>query len=489
MSLTVAYNIARSALSSNSASASVVSRNISNVENPDAARKTALLVNGMSGGVQVAGIAGQVETALLERSLERGAASSQSIEVAKALEQLSAVVGDPEVESSPAALIGAFRSALQTAAGAPYDPTALRGVVLAAVDLAISLNSAAQLSAATRQDAQGALGQAVGELQSLLGTFSDVNSEIVAGTALGRDITDQLDRRNGILRQIAELASIKTQVRSDNDMALFLANGTTLFESTVREISFGSGVPLVPGEPGVVLRIDGLPQSDGGSLEGRIGGLLVVRDEITLELERQLDEIARGLIVATSEEDQSALPTGASLAGLFTYPGGPTLPASGLVTVGLAATINVNANARLELGGALERIRDGGISDPGDPRYVYNSGTLPGYSGRLRELVDRLSDDQPFSPAIGISVLAGGVTALAIASAGWLEGERSAKTKDSEQDKVLAEKATGAWQSKVGVNLDDELTALMALERSYQASTRLISSVNTMYDALLAAVR
>lgn len=79
--------------------------------------------------------------------------------------------------------------------------------------------------------------------------------------------------------------------------------------------------------------------------------------------------------------------------------------------------------------------------------------------------------------------------ALASTSAGWLEGERSRSSADSEQKRLLADKAISAWQSEVGVNLDDELTALMALERSYQASTRLISSVNSMFDALLAAVR
>jgi flagellar hook-associated protein 1 FlgK len=345
------------------------------------------------------------------------------------------------------------------------------------------------LNAATRQDAQGALTEAVGELKALLEAFSEVNQEFVTGTALGRDVTDQIDLRNGVLRQIADLVNIRTQVRADNDMVVFLSNGATLFETSTRSISFDGAAPLLPGQPGSVLRVDGIPQSDGESLGGRIGGLLVVRDEITLELGRQLDETARGLIVATSEADQSALPTGADQAGLFTYPGGPALPPAGSVAVGLASVITVNANVRQELGGSLERIRDGGISDPGDPRYVYNSSSLPGYNGRLNELIDRLSADQPFSSSIRISVASGGVMALATTSAGWLEEQRSTVSAESEQKKVLAEKAIGAWQSEVGVNLDDELAALMALERSYQASTRLITSINSMFDALLSAVR
>ncbi|MGE0768257.1 MAG: flagellar hook-associated protein FlgK [Hyphomicrobiaceae bacterium] len=489
MSLTLAYNIARGALATNATSASVVSRNVSNGENPNAARKSALVVTDASGGVYVAGVTNQVRSALLERSLESTASSSQSAEVAKALAQIAAVVGDPESESSPAALIGKFRSALQTAASAPHDTAMLQGVLTSAENLATSLNAASQLSASTRLDAQAALGQAVGELQSLVETFSGINREIVTGTALGRDVTDQIDQRNSIVRQIADLVNIRTQARSDSDMALYLANGSVLFETSARSISFDSGAVPLPGQVGSSLRIDGVPQSDGESLGGRIGGLLIVRDEVTLELDRQLDEVARGLIVATSEADQSTLPTGPDQAGLFTFPGGPALPPSGSIAVGLASLISVNANVRPELGGTIERIRDGGISDPLDPSYDYNAGDMPGYNGRLNQLIDRLSADQPFASSIGISVASGGVLALATSSAGWVEGQRSAGSADSEKKQVLAERAFGAWQSEVGVNLDDELTALMALERSYQASTRLISSVNSMFDALLSAVR
>jgi flagellar hook-associated protein 1 FlgK len=98
MSLTLAYNIARGALSTNAATASLVSRNMANAENPNAARKTALVATDMSGGIYVAGVVSQVKTALLERSLESTALSSQSAEVEKALAQLSAVVGETEFE-------------------------------------------------------------------------------------------------------------------------------------------------------------------------------------------------------------------------------------------------------------------------------------------------------------------------------------------------------------------------------------------------------
>ena len=52
---------------------------------------------------------------------------------------------------------------------------------------------------------------------------------------------------------------------------------------------------------------------------------------------------------------------------------------------------------------------------------------------------------------------------------------------------VISQQALTAWQDSVSINLDDELTSLIALERSYQASSRLITTVNSMFDALLGA--
>ena len=66
MSLNLAYEIARGSLAANSISSSVVSRNIANVDNPNAARKTANLVSIATGGVNVDSITNAVDAALFE---------------------------------------------------------------------------------------------------------------------------------------------------------------------------------------------------------------------------------------------------------------------------------------------------------------------------------------------------------------------------------------------------------------------------------------
>ena len=98
-----------------------------------------------------------------------------------------------------------------------------------------------------------------------------------------------------------------------------------------------------------------------------------------------------------------------------------------------------------------------------------------------------MSQAQTFDPAAGLSGSTS-VLGLASTSAGWLEGQRSTTHAALEDREVLGERALSAWQGQVGVNLDEEMTSLMALERSYQASARLIATVDQMFDSLFRAV-
>ena len=52
---------------------------------------------------------------------------------------------------------------------------------------------------------------------------------------------------------------------------------------------------------------------------------------------------------------------------------------------------------------------------------------------------------------------------------------------------TLLSRSTDALSSATGVNLDEEMTLLLDLERSYQASSKLITTIDNMYGALLAA--
>jgi flagellar hook-associated protein 1 FlgK len=488
MTLSVAYNIARTGLGANSALSSVTSRNVATSGDPNASAKRAGFVTDSFGGVRLSDVQATVDSALFERTVVSSAASSALATIGAALDILHGAVGDPEAGTSPASRIGALRGALQSAASSPQDTAAAMNVVEVARDLVGSLHDGAKLVETVRQDAQLELGDGVTKLNELLSQFGQVNTRITTGAVQKQDVSDDLDRRNGIVRDIAELVDVRPSDRGQGDMVLFLGNGATLFEKIPRQVVLDGPVVLGPGQAGQTLRVDGWPVTHNDGLGGKLGGLLKVRDDIAVSFGRQLDEIARGLIASTAERDQSATPVAPDLAGLFSYNGGPLLPASGTLVDGLAASILVNETVDLAQGGQLSLLRDGGISAPGNASYTYNTTGGFGFSDRLIQLIDGLSANQSFDPVAGLAVPDSNVLAYSSQSASWLEAMRSSTGNQLEDKQVVAEHALNSWQGRIGINLDSEMTDMITLQRSYQASSRLLTSVNSMFDALFRAM-
>jgi flagellar hook-associated protein 1 FlgK len=216
---------------------------------------------------------------------------------------------------------------------------------------------------------------------------------------------------------------------------------------------------------------------------GRLAGLAAIRDDYAPRYQAQLDEIARGLIQSFAESDQSggALP---DVPGLFTWSGDPAIPGTGAVS-GLAGEIRVAASVDPAQGGNAKLLRDGGIS--GNPAYVYNSTNAAGFTDRLQGLIDSLGASQAFDPSAGLGANAT-LASFASGSAGWLEEARKSATADASYSTALLTRATESLSNASGVNLDEEMTIMLELERSYQASAKLMSAVNDLFQTLLDSV-
>jgi flagellar hook-associated protein 1 FlgK len=93
-----------------------------------------------------------------------------------------------------------------------------------------------------------------------------------------------------------------------------------------------------------------------------------------------------------------------------------------------------------------------------------------------------------FAPGTGLPETAS-VKSLAQSSAGWVEGLRAEASRKSEFLNALTTKSREALSRATGVNMDDEMAELLNLERSYQASAKVIGIVNQMFNSLFEAVR
>ena len=81
------------------------------------------------------------------------------------------------------------------------------------------------------------------------------------------------------------------------------------------------------------------------------------------------------------------------------------------------------------------------------------------------------------------------ISGFASSSVSWLEETRRTADADATYQIAVRERASQALSNKTGVNVDEELSIMLELERSYEASARLMSAIDTMYAALLDAAR
>ena len=485
MTLSSALNTAQSIFNNTGIQSGVASKNIANAQNANYVRRSAVLTTAGNGAL-VVGIERSQNLALQRQTIESSSIYSGQAVLLAGLEEMKSLMGGNDYETSPSVLISNLRNSLQTWASKPGEVTLGATVVSTAQDLVKGLNTASNELQAIRQRADDEIAQNVESLNELLGQFEIANNTVKQEVAVGGNPNDALDERDTLLKQISEIVGINSVVRENQDMVLYTSEGTVLFETLPRTVSFAPIAAYGAATVGNSVYIDGVAVKSGvGSdtdAEGSLQALLQIRDEVAPLFQSQLDEVARGLIVAFAESDPATPATLPTLPGLFTWDTPAAMPADGVVQPGLASAIKINA-AVVPPAGNPNLIRDGGINGPG---YVVNTDQSTGYSELLNKLDEAFDTKIVFDEATEV----GGSLSLqsfAADSMGWLEMRRSTATTASENKLAMLSRATDAYSSETGVSLDEELSLLLDIEQSYKAAAKLMSAVDDMMQALLEA--
>ena len=490
MSLSVAFTTARSSLANTTTQITVSGKNVAGANDPTYSRKILSTTTTSDGSARLTTIGRATDAAVYSRMLAATTTLAGQEALLSGIERLQQTVGDTEDGWSPAALIGKLDSALSQYANAPEDGALAQQVLTSADNLAKTLNTATSSVQAVRAQADADMAASVRTINDLLSRFQVLNDAVIRGTSAGTDVTDEMDARDAIVAKLSEELGVEVQLRENNDMALYTDGGVTLFDKTARSVTFTATLSYGADTVGGAVFIDGIPVTSPSATTmplqgGRLVGLATLRDEVAVTYQAQLDEIARGLLVAFAEADQ----VGADVnrLGLFNYENTLTPPADTEVpgyTAGLAGLIRVNAAVDPAQGGDLKLIRDGGINGAD---YVYNGAAADSFSGRVLEQLGALNGTQPFDAAAGLPT-SQTLKDFAASSIGWLEGKRANVSTDVGYQSTLLATASTALSNATGVNIDDEYARQLQLEQSYQASAKLLSIIQNLYDTLFAAV-
>ncbi|MBZ9660228.1 flagellar hook-associated protein FlgK [Mesorhizobium sp. ESP-6-4] len=482
MSLSSALSIAQSALLATSKQTSVVSRNVADASNPDYTRRIAV-VTSTAPGARAVEIQRAANELLFRQNLSALSAWSGQSALYNGMDQLELSVNGVDNASSPSTAIAKLQQSLQLYATTPSNQTLGTSVIDAAKQVVNSLNSGTKAIQDFRTQADSQIATAVDDLNSLLGQFQDANKAVISGTRSGTDVSDALDQRDALLKKISEYVPVSTFTRGDNDMVVTTKDGTTLFETVPRSVTFAPSAGYSAGTPGNTVYIDNVPVSagtgDNATADGKLAGLLKLRDGVASTMQSQLDEIARGLITAFAE----TAPSQPNAAGLFTWSGAPAIPAAGTLVDGLAGSIGVNAAFDPSAGGNPALLRDGGANGAA---YVVNTGNAS-YSDLLISYGNKLDQPMAFDASAGIAV-SSGVSDYAANAIGWFEGVRQQASTNADSKQALAARTAEALSNDTGVNVDQEMSLLLDLEHTYQASAHMMKTVSDMLDALMSAV-
>ncbi len=499
MTLSAAFNIISSSFAANAAQTAVVSNNVANANTSGYSQEIANVVTNSYGGADVASVTRVANAALAEQVSASTAQAAAQQAIANGLATLAATVDDSSSASStsgadqngasPSAMLANLQSALAIYQDSPTSSSAADAAVTAASQLAGSLNSGDAAVDQVREQADQDMASSVATINSLLNQFTAANNTVVSGLATGANVANAEDARDSIVTQLAQQIGVTTTTAANGSMSIYTDSGVTLFQDTPRTVSFTPTAALVDGVSGSPVTVDGVAITGSNSpmpiQSGALAGYAALRDTLAPQYEAQLDQIAAGLINAFAESDQSATPTLPSLPGLFTTAGATSLPSMSAST-GLAAAIEVNPNVDPAQGGDATLLRNGGISDPGNPAYTYNTTGAASYTDRLQQLVGAIGATQSFDPSAGLGASAS-LSDYANASVSWIQAQNQQASDASTYQNALSTQATSALSNATGVNLDAELTDMLNLENSYASSAKLLTTVNSMFSALLDA--
>lgn len=473
MAFTQALSNALSGLSVAKRGAEVSSSNIANALTEGyGTRELALRardVNGYGAGVEVAGMTRRVDSFVLAERRIADSDVGYSTSRSEAYSRLEEIFGKPGSEFGLSARVTELEGKLLRASADPSSDPGLKQAMSSLSSLTTYIRTAAAQIQTMREQSEQTISAQVQKLDTALKQVDRINDDIVRIGRMGQPTAGLYDQRQQIIDGIADIVPIRQVPRDGGRVALFSANGETLLDQRPRDISFNTSGTLAPqmtfasgGLNG--LMIDGKPAAGSGPIGLLGGGSLAaafsVRDEISVEAQRGLDNFTNDLMQRLSD---SAVDPTIPLAGNGLI---APLAAIGADATGLSNVIDVNPNLD-----APTKLRDGVYAVSTGP--AGNGTILRGWAAALNNPRAHTAGDSPLSSAEFATKVASS------ASANRVTSERDVSYASAKQS------ALKQAQLADGVDTDDEMQKLMQLEQAFAANAKVIQTIDEMMRHIL----
>lgn len=494
-------SIAQSGLSAIQLQLSLVSQNVANADTPGYATETAgqeaLQTGGAAGGVKTLLPQAATNAALAAAVLTQNAQVAADTTQQGALQPIIQVSGTVGGGNDLSSLLGDVQNGFSTLLNDPSNSAQQQAVVSASQTLATAINQQSQAVQQARQTAQNSIVSQVGTLNTDLAQVGTLNSQIATQFAAGQSTATLQNQLNATLRSMSSLVSLQTMTQANGTVVVATQSGTVLpTDGTQIATSAATMAPQSATAPAITLDgIDITAQLTGGSL----GANIKLRDQTLPGFQAGLDEFSKTLATRFSAQGLT----------LFSDAQGNIPTASGTPVqsnyLGFASEIQVNPYVLAN----PSAVRDGTWTIAGSPTgasaFTPNpSGGPVGFTTMIdRVLTYALGSDvqagvaQPSANSTGLG--ANGTLSVTPSADQSLSGlattltasqsaASNAVTQSLTSAQSLQTSMANALSSATSVNMDTEMSSMIALQNSYGANAKIVTAMQTMFNAILQAV-
>jgi flagellar hook-associated protein 1 FlgK len=449
--------IALGALQADQAGLSVTSNNISNINTPGYTRQRADLVENQplqvgeilyGNGVSLSKIESLRDDVLEQRIANETQQQTQTQAYLAPMQQAEAMFNDSSGTGLQSALSTFFNSFTQLSTD-PSSTPLRQSVLTAAQDLADAFNQSSTSLTTIQNSLDQQVTADVGQVNNLSAQIAQLNTEIsqVPQGASGADML--IDQRAYLVQQLSGIVGVQTSNTNTGALNVSTANGIALVAG---QQSFNLTAQTNPttGHQDVYGQDQDITSDITG---GDLGGTIQARDQGIAGALSQLDTLATAVANQVNTVNQNGLDATGAAGGLFFNTPTPT---------NAAANMSLSITDPSKIAAAAVPVPPA-VFAVGD-----NTNALALANIQNQTIVDNETPVDYYSNFVS-----------------GLGNEISGASAESSSQTLVLNQLQQQLSSVSGVSLDEEAVNLIQFQRAYEASARVISTVDSLTNTAI----
>ena len=326
MSLTQALSTSTAGLRTTQAALALIASNVANAETPGYVRKTMSQQTSSAGSNGVSVRVGDITREFnqyIQRQLRVETAGGSYAEMrSQFYSRLQQVYGTPGSDSALETIYNKFTDALQGLTTSPDSAAARSAVLSTAQVLAQQLNGMTTDLQALRSDAEMGLSDSVARANNAMHQIASINRQLASTHGNDASAATLLDQRDQYIDELSRLMDIKVVQGDFNQINIFTNSGVQLVGVDASTLAFNAQGTVTPAaqwdrDPNKsTVGTLTLVSPTGGSMDmiangsvrsGEIAAYIEMRDNVLVQAQTQLDQIAAAMSSALSDETVQGL--------------------------------------------------------------------------------------------------------------------------------------------------------------------------------------